>query len=248
MSTGPTRKRPTHRGGRPTLTREGIGRAALELLARDGGAEPTMRSLAAHLGVSPRALYNYATDRRAVLELAALAWQSDWLVPELDPARPAESVRELCAGMRAWYRRHPRAVTIAVDENLTAAIHPRTLRNNEAILTFLVAIGLDLVTANRIFRELVLRVAAFVRLNDAWHDAPPADLDPETWDAAPAVWLPPGPAASAELPTTGRIAASVPVDSIDEQFAFTVDLLIASIQALIHRPGAPVHRPGEPTG
>lgn len=74
----------------------------------------------------------------------------------------------------------------------------------------------------------MLRVAAFVRLNDAWHDAPPADLDPEAWDAAPAVWLPPGPAASAELPTTGRIAASVPVDSIDEQFAFTVDLLIAS--------------------
>ncbi|MFE5327421.1 TetR/AcrR family transcriptional regulator [Embleya sp. NPDC056575] len=231
MSTGPTRKRPTHRGGRPTLTREGIGRAALELVARDGGAELTMRSLAAHLGVSPRALYNYAVDRRAVLELAALAWQSDWRIPTLDPARPADGVRDLCAAMRAWYRLHPRAVTIAVDENLTAAVHPRTLRNNEAILTFLVAIGLDPATANRIFRELVLRVAAFVRLNDAWHDAPPAGLDPPTWDAAPAARLATDP--PADLPTTARIAATAPVDSVDEQFAFTIDLLVQNIETLL---------------
>ncbi|WP_406278377.1 TetR/AcrR family transcriptional regulator [Embleya sp. NBC_00896] len=235
MSTGSPRRRPTHRGGRPTLTREGIGRAALELVSRDGGVELTMRSLAEHLGVSPRALYNYAADRRAVLELAALVWQSDWHLPPLDPARPAESLRALCAGMRAWYRLHPRAVTIAVDENLTAAVHPRTLRNNEAILSFLVAIGLSPADAQRMYRELVLRVAAFVRLNDAWHDAPPGDLRPEVWDGTPAAWPIADPALAAELPTTRRITESVPVESVDEQFAFTVELLVGSVEALLRR-------------
>ncbi|WP_439673712.1 hypothetical protein [Embleya sp. MST-111070] len=96
-------------------------------------------------------------------------------------------------------------------------------------------IGLDPATANRIFRELVLRVSAFVRLNDAWHDAPPAGLDPPTWDAAPAAWLPTDPPADppSDLPTTARIAATAPVDSVDEQFAFTIDLLVQNIETLL---------------
>src|SRR4051794_1578915 len=76
------RRRPTHRAGRPTLTSEGIGRAALELLSHGGASAVTMRALADRLHVSPRALYNYAADRRAVLCIAAYVWQSDWRTPE----------------------------------------------------------------------------------------------------------------------------------------------------------------------
>lgn len=45
----PARRRPTHRKGRATLTRESVGRAALDFLGAHGAAELTMRSLAAEL-------------------------------------------------------------------------------------------------------------------------------------------------------------------------------------------------------
>ncbi|MFC9860130.1 MULTISPECIES: TetR/AcrR family transcriptional regulator [unclassified Streptomyces] len=49
---------------RPTPTTERIARAALEILGEAGPAELTMRAVRARLDVSPRALYNYAADRR----------------------------------------------------------------------------------------------------------------------------------------------------------------------------------------
>ncbi|MEU9118191.1 hypothetical protein AB0D04_42400 [Streptomyces sp. NPDC048483] len=62
------RRCPEFRKGRPTLTRERIARAALEILGEAGPAELTMRAVGARLEVSPRALCNYVADRHDLSE------------------------------------------------------------------------------------------------------------------------------------------------------------------------------------
>lgn len=59
------------RPSRPTLTREAILPAALQLLEREGLAGTTMRALARALRVDPMALYHYFPDRDALLAAAA---------------------------------------------------------------------------------------------------------------------------------------------------------------------------------
>ncbi|MEV4897181.1 TetR/AcrR family transcriptional regulator C-terminal domain-containing protein [Nonomuraea sp. NPDC055795] len=148
-----TRKRPEFRKGRPTLTREAIGRAVLEL----GDAELTMRALAAHLEVTPRALYKYVADRDDAVRLAADQLQSQWLPPELDPARWRDSLRELCLGLLDLYRRHPAALRLA--ETTALDVHENTRRSNEAMLAFFAALGLPPRDAHRAWRQTIAVVA-----------------------------------------------------------------------------------------
>ncbi|MFI9552044.1 TetR/AcrR family transcriptional regulator [Nonomuraea endophytica] len=148
-----TRKRPEFRKGRPTLTREAIGRAVLEL----GDAELTMRALAAHLEVTPRALYKYVADRDDAVRLAADQLQSQWNLPELDPAHWRDSLRELCLGLLDLYRRHPAALRLA--ETTALDVHDNTRRGNEAMLAFFAALGLSPGDAHRAWRQTIAVVA-----------------------------------------------------------------------------------------
>ncbi|MBB5077527.1 TetR/AcrR family transcriptional regulator [Nonomuraea endophytica] len=148
-----TRKRPEFRKGRPTLTREAIGRAVLEL----GDAELTMRALAAHLEVTPRALYKYVADRDDAVRLAADQLQSQWAPPELDPAHWRDSLRELCLGLLDLYRRHPAALRLA--ETTALDVHDDTRRGNEAMLAFFAALGLPPGDAHRAWRQTIAVVA-----------------------------------------------------------------------------------------
>ncbi|MFI6290147.1 TetR/AcrR family transcriptional regulator [Nonomuraea sp. NPDC050790] len=166
-----TRKRPEFRKGRPTLTREAIGRAVLEL----GDAEPTMRALAAHLEVTPRALYKYVADRDDAVRLAADLLQSRWNPPELDPARWRESLRELCLGLLDLYRRHPAALRLA--ETTALDVHDDTRRGNEAMLAFFAALGLSPRDAGRAWRQTIAVVAGHSEI-ERWRARAAAHLDP----------------------------------------------------------------------
>ncbi|MEU8137164.1 TetR/AcrR family transcriptional regulator [Streptodolium elevatio] len=232
----PARRRPTHRKGRSTLTRESVGRAALEFLGRRGPAELTMRSLAADLGVSPRAVYNYVEDRRDLITLAVELFEADWCPPELDAAPEAwrGSLRAYCDDLRAHYRRHPGMTTLALRENVTMARHPTMLRNVDALIGFFAGVGLPLGDAYRACMETIRAVVGFVELQDGPYDRPPPDLDPAVLGQFPPPWL--QPEADLELPYLGRLGELEPTPS-DAQFAFTLDVLVNGIAARIPTAG-----------
>ncbi|MDT0443951.1 TetR/AcrR family transcriptional regulator [Streptomyces johnsoniae] len=228
----PSRRRPTHRKGRATLTRESVGRAALDFLGDHRPAELTMRSLAAALGVSPRALYNYVEDRRDLITVAAEIFEADWRLPPLDPApgRWPESLRAMCRDLRAHYRRHPGMTTLALAENVTAARHPVMLRNVDALIGFFAGLGLPLPDAYRACMESIRLVVGFVEFQDSPYDRPPAHLGPA--DTAPLPpWLTPD--GADELPHLSRLAADMPdgTGSPDEFFEFSLDVLVGGIAA-----------------
>jgi TetR/AcrR family transcriptional regulator, tetracycline repressor protein len=61
----------SRRTGRPALNRERVVKAALEMLDRDGLERFSLRRLAGHLGVTPMAVYNHVSSKRALLRAVA---------------------------------------------------------------------------------------------------------------------------------------------------------------------------------
>lgn len=118
------RRRPATRKGRPTLTRELIAESALEIAGTEGFPAVTMRRLAEELEVTVRALYRYVDERQEVVDLAAALFLSRWEVPPLDPGRWQEGLRTYLEHQRALYRRHPRALLVSLDEQVSPASTP----------------------------------------------------------------------------------------------------------------------------
>ncbi|WP_083982253.1 TetR/AcrR family transcriptional regulator [Actinomadura hibisca] len=222
-----SRKRPEFRKGRPTLTRERVARAALEILGEAGPAEVTMRAVGARLQVSPRALYNYVADRRDLLGEMVAVCQGDRPEPRLDAARWQESLRAYCRDLRSWYRAHPGMLALARAEDLTPFASPDMLRADDTLVGFFLDLGLSPQDARRAWSITVLQVAGFAEIWDAWHDRPPPGLDPAAWTGVPPDAVP------ATLPHLERLAAESTVESPDALFESVLTMLIAGVRALV---------------
>jgi AcrR family transcriptional regulator len=96
----------------PSLTRDGIVAAALELMDLQGVDGFSMRKLAARLKVSPQALYWHFAGKddlcRAVVQLVR-----DDVRIEIDQSLPVvDQIRSHMAGLRAHLSRHPCAIEL----------------------------------------------------------------------------------------------------------------------------------------
>jgi AcrR family transcriptional regulator len=233
VETQPARRRtrPATRKGRPTLTRELIAERALDVAGVEGFPAVTMRRLAAELGVTVRALYNYVADRQEVVELAAYALSSQWATVDVSVDRWEDSLRAYCAQLRKLYRRYPRALLVSLDENLgPSGVHPARLRNPDAILGLLRGIGLTPGDTFRVHTELGLKLFAFALLIDYRADHPSHDHDPTDASPVPAEWL--SEHSDLHVPYLAE-ASKVPKPRPDELFAYIVDTLVLSVRALL---------------
>lgn len=224
---GMSRRRPEFRKGRPTLTRERVARAALEILGEAGPADLTMRAVAAHMGVSARALYNYVADRRDLLKEIVDVCQRDRPEPRLDPAQWRVGLRAYCQELRSWYRTHPGMLALARAEDLAPFASVETLRADDALVGLFLDIGLSPQGAYRAWSITVLQVAGFAEIWDAWHDRPPPGSDPATWAGVP----PNSPGAG--LAHLERIAAQIAPESPDALFESVMTMLISGIEAML---------------
>ncbi|MBT2899274.1 TetR/AcrR family transcriptional regulator [Streptomyces sp. McG3] len=213
------RRRPATRKGRPVLTRGIIAAKALEMAGAQGFPALTMRALAAELGVTVRALYNYVEDRGEVVSLAVDLMLTSWNPPRLDPAAWETSVAGYAGSLRALYRRWPRALLVSLDEDTPPdSVHPNRLLHLDRFLRLLRDVGLDLPAALAAHRHLSLLVLSFALVVDGPAGRAGDDrntLVPDTWLIAHA---------GLDIPTL-REAAALPPPTPDEQF----DQLVAAV-------------------
>lgn len=218
------RRRPATRKGRPVLTRGIIAAKALEMAGAQGFPALTMRALAAELGVTVRALYNYVEDRGEVVSLAVDLMLTSWNPPPLDPAVWEASVAGYAGSLRALYRRWPRALLVSLDEETPpASVHPNRLLNLDRFLRLLRDIGLDLPAALAAHRHLSLLVLSFALVVDGPAGRAGDDrntLVPDTWLTAHA---------DLDVPTL-REAAALSLPTADEQFDQLVAAVVAEIR------------------
>ena len=114
-----TAKEERRRPGRPSqatspaLTRKRILRAALKLVDRQGVEALSIRKLAAHLGVTPKALYSYVHSREDLLQGVVHLLFGNLTAPDSGAGHWSERFRELCRWYRARLLEHPNMVETA---------------------------------------------------------------------------------------------------------------------------------------
>ncbi|MGI5152789.1 TetR/AcrR family transcriptional regulator [Plantactinospora sp. CA-294935] len=98
---------PRTRGEQPSLSREQIVRAAIELLDAEGLAGLSMRRLGTRLGSGTTSVYWYVTNKDELLELAVDEVMGEVYVPEVGDTSWRIGASVLTAGTREMLLRHP---------------------------------------------------------------------------------------------------------------------------------------------
>ncbi|WP_433792093.1 TetR/AcrR family transcriptional regulator [Actinoplanes sp. CA-252034] len=126
------------RTGQPTLSREQIVRAAIELLDAEGTAGLSMRRLGARLGSGATSLYWHVATKDDLLELAVDEVMGEIYVPEAGDAPWRIGVSVMAGGMRSMLLRHPWVIGLL---GVRPTIGPNVMRMGNRSVALLSAAG-----------------------------------------------------------------------------------------------------------
>ena len=134
----------------PSLSREHVARAALEMVDRDGLDGLSMRRLATELGVGTMTLYGYFRGKPELLDAILDVAAEDFATPAAaGPFR--ERVVAYALAARAWLLRHPSIVRLRGEDPI---VRPSAFAVSEGLMRILVDAGLSPADAARSFRVL----------------------------------------------------------------------------------------------
>ncbi len=162
----PWRRAPRRRAAKPALSQELVVKTALEILAAEGIAAVTMRRVAQDLETGPASLYAHVANKDELDELMLDAVLSDLSLPEPDPARWAEQVKELMQNQIRAMVAYPGIAKVAW--NIPVPVNPSALHQGEAMLALLRAGGLDLKQATFAGDALWLYARAYAYEASSW--------------------------------------------------------------------------------
>ncbi|WP_250003063.1 TetR/AcrR family transcriptional regulator C-terminal domain-containing protein [Actinoplanes sp. M2I2] len=129
---------PRAQTGQPTLSREQIVRAAMELLDAEGPAGLSMRRLGTKLGSGATSLYWHVANKDELLELAVDEVLGEIYVPEPGDTGWRIGASISANGMRSALLRHPWAIGLL---GLHPTIGPNAMRLGERLVALFIAAG-----------------------------------------------------------------------------------------------------------
>jgi AcrR family transcriptional regulator len=162
----PWRRPPRRRAAKPALSQELIVQTALDVLAKEGLAAVTMRRVAQELETGPASLYAHVANKDELAELMLDAVLAEAPVPDPDPARWDEQVKDLVRGQIRVMVAHPGIARVAW--NIAVPVNPSSLRQGEAMLALLRAGGLTLKQATFAGDALALYAKAYAYEASGW--------------------------------------------------------------------------------
>jgi AcrR family transcriptional regulator len=127
------------RPARAPLSREAIVDAALRLMDREGAAGLSMRRVADELGTGPASLYWHVANKDALIDLLIDRVAGEVPLPEPDPDRWQEQLRDWLVGVRRVFDRHPGVAALTLGRIPTG---PNVLRWAEWTLALLRGAGI----------------------------------------------------------------------------------------------------------
>jgi AcrR family transcriptional regulator len=224
------RRRPAPR---VALDRDTIVHAALRVLDRDGLDALTMRSVAKELGTGAGSLYWHVANKEELLNLLIDRVSTEVTLPEPDPERWQEQLKEVGRDMRAVMRRHRDIARISLGR---VPLGPNTVRFSEWLLAVLRAAGVPDRTAALAGDLLALYVGAY-----AYEESLPVQSPAGTENIADAIAmirnyfasLPPK-----QFPNVVELADQLVSGGPDERFEFGLDVLVGGLAAQIPRADA----------
>ena len=175
-----TPERPSRRRRDP-ISRDAIVSAAIDLLDREGLAALSMRKLADELGAGAASLYWHVGSKDGLLDLVMDEIIGEGNVPDPDPGRWQEQLKQVARDQRAASLRHPWIVRVSIGR---IPMGPNALRYSERILAILRAGGLPPRLAVQGYLLLIATVNGFTidetgvdDVPDPAANVPPIDPD-----------------------------------------------------------------------
>ena len=166
--------RPARRRREP-ISREAIVKAAIGLLDREGLAALSMRRLGDELGAGAASLYWHVGSKDGLLDLVLDEIIGEQQVPDPDPARWQEQIKEVARHQRRVSLRHPYVVRISIGR---IPMGPNALQYSERVLAILRAGGLSPRLAVQGYLLLIPTVNGFTVDETGVEDSGPPDRDP----------------------------------------------------------------------
>ena len=158
------------------ISRDAIVAAAVRLLDREGLAALSMRRLAEELGTGAASLYWHVGSKDGLLDLVLDQVIGEVRIPEPDPPRWREQLKQVARAQRAISLRHPYIVRISIGR---IPMGPNALRFSERVLDLLRAGGLPPRLAVQGYLLLIATVNGFTLdetgVDDAAESSPPSD-------------------------------------------------------------------------
>jgi AcrR family transcriptional regulator len=124
---------------REPISRDAIVDAAIALLDRDGLDALSMRALAEQLGTGAASLYWHVGSKDGLLDLVLDKLIGEVAIPDADPARWREQVKEVARNQRVASLRHPYLVRVSIGR---IPMGPNAIRLSERVLAIMRAGGL----------------------------------------------------------------------------------------------------------
>lgn len=157
VPTPPWRKARRPVSNKPQLSQGLIVRTALRILDAEGLDALSMRRVAQELDTGPASLYAHVSNKEELLELLYDLIVGELTLPEPDPARWREQLREMCVAAQRLLSSHNDIAKVALAAVPTG---PNALRQAEAMLGLMIAGGLPPQIAAWGMDRLALYIAA----------------------------------------------------------------------------------------
>ncbi|MBX6765955.1 MAG: TetR/AcrR family transcriptional regulator C-terminal domain-containing protein [Actinomadura rubrobrunea] len=231
---------------RRPLSQERIVDAALRVLDAEGLEAVSMRRVAQELGTGPASLYAHVSGKEELLELMLERIAGEMRIPEPDPQRWSEQIREAA---REMYRVLSAHADIARASMATIPTGPNAMRLSEALLSIMLAGGVPPQIAAWTIDQIALYVTAHVyegslhlakqRASGKGREQYMADFLGQVRSYF--VSLPPD-----RFPNIVRHVDELMTGGGDDRFEFGLDLLIRGLESYAGaRPPAPPPRPAD---
>lgn len=235
-----TRSRGRAAPAREPLSQDAIVAAALALLGREGLEALSMRRVAAELGTGPASLYVHVANKDELLELMLDRVVGLVELPEPDPERWTEQVREISVAMFHRLSEHQAVAGVGLAQVPTG---PNSLRLIERLLAVILAGGVPIQDAALFTDRLSLYITGDVyegSLYEAKQRASGLDIPEFVEQTFGQVrsYLESLPAET--FPVLSGNASALVDPSSEQRFLFGLDLLIAGLAARAR----PVHPQG----
>ena len=158
MTTSTSRSR---RGPKPSLSREAVIEAALDLVDAEGLAALNLRKLATALGISAMTPYSYFTDKADLLS-AMVGHALAPLAGDLDPQLPWDTqIDDAMHDLHDSLERHPGVVELIIAESDTAGLDDF----RQSLISTLQQAGLPRTRSADVLRSLTSYIVGYTLLN-----------------------------------------------------------------------------------
>ncbi|WP_214108394.1 TetR/AcrR family transcriptional regulator [Acrocarpospora catenulata] len=214
------------------LTRERIVEAAFTVLDREGYDRLSMRQVALELGVAVSALYVHVANKDELFELMYLRLFEGRELPDPDPERWQEQLKEFARDGRAALLRHRDMARISMGQ---LPFTPTLLPHVERLMAIIRASGMPDRVAAMAGDLLSTYIEGFTLEEGMWLERY-KDMDPSTWEVKRQeitdyfATLPPD-----RFPNMVAMAGLMVDESNDYRFELGLDILVRGLASYVEK-------------